>query len=135
MTEQHPFDLTNQENRAVFEYIKNLSAHSDLVEPLVEAVKPLGDVQIFTPERPGGYGYYTVSTRGIIFGFVIGTQCEVYFRLDPIMKQRALATGGIDFSECGPNWVTFKIFRGDWPEPDLEFWARKAYVYIRENIP
>jgi hypothetical protein len=54
------------------------------------------------------------------------------FRLDERMKSRALASGGTLFPECGPDWVSFTLFRDDWPGIDLEFWARKAYVAARE---
>ena len=132
MTPEHPFDLTINTNRAVFDYIRNLSAHSDIVEPLVAAVKPLGDVQIFTPEKPGGYRYYAVSTKGIIFAFAIGTR-TIAFRLDNRMWERAVATGAKDFSICGTDWVSFEPFRCDWPKIDFEFWALKAYVYAGET--
>jgi len=133
MTPSRPIDLTIDANRAVFDYIKNLSAHSDLVDPLIAAVKPLGDVQISHPNS-GNYGSVAVSTNGIIFGFVIGMQ-SIMFRLDNCMKERALATGGTAYSECGSEWVAFEIFRSDWPKVDLEFWARKAYVFVRESMP
>jgi hypothetical protein len=133
MSENHPFDLTVDSNRKVFEHINKLSAHSDIVEPLLVAVKPLGDVQIFTPDRPNGYGYYAVSTKGIIFGFAIGME-TIAFRLDSRMKQVALLTGGVDYPKCGPDWTWIEPFRCDWPKPDWEFWARKAYVYARESV-
>lgn len=56
----------------------------------------------------------------------------VGFRLDGPMKARALANGGAPFPECGDDWVSFKLFRSDWPRVDLEFWARKAYVAARQ---
>jgi len=52
--------------------------------------------------------------------------------LDERMKDRALASGGVTFPECGPEWVSFTLFRSDWPKVDIEFWARKAYVAARE---
>jgi hypothetical protein len=44
-----------------------------------------------------------------------------------------METGGMDYSEAGPDWVSFTLFRDDWPEFDLKFWARKAYVFARET--
>jgi hypothetical protein len=32
------------------------------------------------------------------------------------------------------DWVFFELFRDDWPKVDLEFWARKAYVAVRERL-
>jgi tetrahydromethanopterin S-methyltransferase subunit B len=131
MTPSHPFDLTIATNRAVFEYIKKLCAHPDLVEPLIAAVKPLGDVQISYPNSED-CSSVAVSTNGIIFGFAIGMR-SIMFRLDNQMKERALATGGTAYSECGPEWVAFEPFRCDWPRVDFEFWARKACVFVRET--
>ncbi len=54
------------------------------------------------------------------------------FRLDDRMKARALTSGGAPYQECGSQWVAFTLFRNDWPKVDIEFWARKAYVVVRE---
>jgi hypothetical protein len=73
-----------------------------------------------------------VSTKNVVFGFAEGMSA-VTFRLDERMKARALATGGVSLPACGPEWVAFAPFRDDWPRVDLEFWARKAYVFVREE--
>jgi hypothetical protein len=66
------FDLTTDENRKVFEYVKTKATHDDLVEVLIDAVKPLGDVQISCP------GAVVASTKGIIFVFAMGTGTVVF---------------------------------------------------------
>jgi hypothetical protein len=132
MKDQVPPELLSEINRAVFDQIDGLSAHSDLSHELLIAVKPLGDVQMFTPDR-GSYRYVVVSTKGVIFGFAIGME-RLAFRLDEKMKQRAIETGGEPYSICGDDWISFELFRADWPKVDLEFWARKAYVAIRERV-
>jgi hypothetical protein len=127
-----PFDSTIEANRMVFGYIKNLSAHSDLGETLINAVKPLGDVQIYSPDI-SNYRYLTASTQQIVFGFAVGMN-SIAFRLNEQMKSRALETGGKAFPECGADWVSFLPFRCDWPKVDLNFWALKAYLNIRESV-
>jgi hypothetical protein len=127
-----PFDPAIEANHTVYDYIKTLSAHSDLLEPLMNSVKPLGDVQIYSPDS-NRCCYLTVSTQKIIFGFAVGMD-TIAFRLNEVMKARAIETGGKPFSECGADWVRFLTFRCDWPKVDLEFWARKAYVNIRESV-
>ena len=100
----------------------------------MKAVEPLGDVQSFCPD-PHEYRYVVVSTKNVVFGFATG-MTSVAFRLDERLKQRALITGGVALPECGPEWVDFVVFPGpDWPKVDLEFWARKAYVFVREAQP
>ena len=125
-----PSDLETFLNRPVLRHIEGLSAHSDVVEALGTALKPLGDVQCFCRD-PAEYRYVVASTRGIIFAVALGMN-TIGFRLDERMKSRALASGGVTFPECGPEWVSFTLFRDDWPRIDLEFWARKAYVAARE---
>ena len=130
MLQDIPRDLETLRNRPVLRHIEGLSAHSDVVEALATALKPLGDVQIFCPDSQQ-YRYVVASTKGIIIALAVGMN-TTGFRLDERMKARALASGGVTFPECGPEWVSFTLFRDDWPRIDLEFWARKAYVAARE---
>jgi hypothetical protein len=79
-----------------------------------------------------------VSVRGSGCGKILISNCiefdmeTIAFRLDERMQTRALESGAKPFPECGPEWVSFTLFRDDWPETDLKFWARKAYVAARE---
>jgi len=127
---QFPFDPTLEANRAVFNHIKSQSSHSDGAEALVKAMNPCGDVQFFDP---GNYGYLTVSTQKIIFGFAIEMN-TIAFRLNKKMRGIAIETGAKPFRECGEEWVQFLLFRSDWPKIDLEFWALEAYLNVRESV-
>jgi len=91
-------------------------------------MKPCGDVQIF---EPANYGYLTVSTQKIIFGFATGMD-TIAFRLNEKMRRLAVQTGARLLPECGEDWVNFWPSQGDWPRVDYEFWALKAYLNIRE---
>jgi hypothetical protein len=129
-----PPELDTEQNRAVLAHLHPLSAHSDVVEELVKAVEPLGNVQTFCP-GPHEYRYVVVSTKNVVFGFARG-MTSVAFRLDERLKKCALITGGVALPVCGPEWVDFVVFPGtDWPKVDLEFWARRAYVFVREAQP
>jgi hypothetical protein len=139
-TEQHekefmekplPENLSNQANKRILDFIRNFSAHSDVTEALLRSVKPLGDVQWYCPD-PSQYRYFLVSTRTIIFGFAMGMNI-VAFRLNAPFNERAVGSGGRAIPELGKEWIGFTLFRDDWPEVDLSFWARKAYVYARET--
>ena len=131
MDQNVPVNLQNRINEAVLRHIRDASAHSDVTEVLLQAIAPLGDVQTFCPNA-SQYKYFLVSTRQIIFGFATGMN-SISFRLDPIIKARALATGGNDLTVISPEWISFTLFRDDWPEIDVTFWARKAYVFARET--
>ena len=126
-----PDTLRNAINEDVLNYVRGKSAHDDIGEALSDAVKQLGDVQCFCPD-PAQYKYLAVSTQGVIFGVAIGISV-IAFRLDSILRERALRTGADDAQEIGSNWVSFTLFRSDWPDVDLKFWARKAYVFARET--
>ena len=126
-----PETLRHAVNDDVLSYLNGKSAHSDIAEALLNAVKPLGDVQHFCPD-PAQYKYLAVSTLGVIFGVATGMNM-IAFRLDATFKERALRTGADDAPQVGSHWVSFAPFRNDWPRVDLEFWARKAYVFARET--
>jgi hypothetical protein len=130
MNRELPVELQTSVNQKALDHICGRGAHSDLSGELAKAVKPLGDVQLFEPSL---YGFLVASTQGVIFGVAIGMQ-GLLFRLDERMKARALATGAKLYPECGDDWVFFELFRDDWPKVDLEFWARKAYVAVRERL-
>jgi hypothetical protein len=130
MSRNIPPELDTSINQQVLKCLDGLSSHSDVTEALATALEPLGDVQIFCPDSQQ-YLYVVASTKGVIFAFAVGmnTTC---FRLDERMKTRALASGAAPYPDCGDQWVSFALFRDDWPKVDLEFWARKAYVAARE---
>ena len=130
MTRKIPAELDTSINRQVLNHVDGMSAHSDVADALEAALKPLGDVQIFCPDLRQ-YRYVVASTKGVIIALAIGMN-TIGFRLDERMKARALASGGVLYPECGNEWVSFTLFRDDWPKVDLEFWARKAYVAARE---
>jgi hypothetical protein len=118
-------------NERVLAHLRDLSAHSDIADVLLEAVQGLGDVEMFCPDA-AAYRYLLASTNSVVFGFAVGMS-TVAFRLDQRMKRRALATGGEAYPECGEEWVAVVHRRpdGDWPAVDVRFWARQAYVYAR----
>lgn len=130
MAQNVPAELQTRVNRQVLDHLEGLSAHSDVAEALMGALEPLGDVQIFCPDCQN-YRYVIASTDGIVIALAVGMNV-VGFRLDERMEARALASGGEPYTECGTHWVSFTLFRSDWPKVDIEFWARKAYLAARE---
>jgi hypothetical protein len=131
MTEGAPAHLAIPANARVLAHLRDLSAHSDIVDVLLEAVQPLGDVQLFCPDH-ARYRYVLASTRSIVFGFAVGTS-TVAFRLDERMRGRAVRTGGVAYPACGDEWiaVVHDLPDADWPSVDVRFWARQAYIHAR----
>ena len=128
-----PAPLLNHSNAPVLGHVNDLSAHSDIAEQLLAAVKPLGDVQMFCPDARAKC-YLVVATNGIIFGLAVAMN-TIAFRLDLCMKLRVLATGAKAYPGWGADWVSVLPLGSDagWPAVDLRFWALKAYVYARET--
>lgn len=128
-----PASVYNDNNHDILTFIQDKSAHSDLVEVLVEAAAPLGDVQLYSPD-PTNFGCAVLATQDVVFAVVCGMS-QIGFRLDKAFKERALETGGVNATEVGPDWVEFELFRTNYPAVDLLFWARKAYLIAREADP
>lgn len=128
-----PGELAIRINERVLTYLKDLSAHSDIVDVLLEAVHELGDVQMFCPDA-SRYRYVLASTNRVVFGFAVGMS-TVAFRLDERMRGRAMSTGGVACPECGEEWiaVVHDLPDSDWPAVDVRFWARQAYMYARST--
>lgn len=128
-----PASVNTDKNHNILTFLQGKSAHSDLVEVLVEAAAPLGDVQLYSSD-PANYGYVVLATQDVIFAAVYGMS-QVGFRLDEAFKERALETGGVNATEVGPDWIEFELFRTNYPAVDLLFWARKAYLIARGVDP
>jgi len=69
----------------------------------------------FTARDWHQYLYVVASTKSVIFALAVGMN-TIGFRLDDRMKSRALASGAEQFTALGAEWVSFTLFRDDWPE-------------------
>jgi len=114
-------------------FLQGKSAHSDVADVLVEAAVKLGDMQLYSSD-PANYGYIVLTTQNVVFAAAYGMS-RIGFRLDETLKGRALETGGLNATEVGPEWVTFELFRTNYPAADLLFWTRKAYLIARGVDP
>ena len=125
-----PESLRNARNQNVLTYLSDASAHGDVAEVLLNACRPLGDSHHYCPD-PKQYLYFIVYTRATIFGFATGMS-NIAFRLNKEFESRAITTGAEKVTEL-EGWVSFKLFRNDWPAIDLQFWALNAYAQVREQ--
>lgn len=114
-------------------FLQGKSAHPDVADVLVKASAPLGDVQLYSSE-PANYGYIVLTTQDVVFAVAYGMS-QIGLCLDETFKGRALETGGLNATEVGPGWVTFELFRNNYPAVDLLFWVRKAYLIARGADP
>lgn len=126
-----PLSLQTETNAPVLAWLADKSAHDEVASALVGATRALGDVVTYCPD-PKQFRYVVTATRGTIFGVAEGMS-SVSFRLDPTFHARALQHGATEAPALGPAWASFTLFRSDWPQPDLPFWAMKAYCALREG--
>ena len=125
--EQRPDKLKTEKNRSVLEYISGLSAHSDVAEALEIAITPPGAAHTYWPD-PDNYRYLVAYVNETVFSYAVGMG-TVAFRLSADFKHKAIKSGGEAVDSIGNEWVAFALFRSDWPEVDVRFWARKAYLF------
>jgi hypothetical protein len=114
-------------NPNVEKYYSELSAHSDVAEEFLKSLKRLGDCRV----SGGGNDYaalYAV-TNGLVFCAAAGMS-ETYWRLRPSDVKIAKATGA-NRTAVGPEWMEVVLFRPDWPQPDIAYWALRAYDFAR----
>jgi hypothetical protein len=128
-----PASVHNDKNYDVLMFLQGKSAHSDIADVLVEAAAPFGDVQLYSSD-PANYGYIVLTTQSVVLAAAYGMS-QIGFRLDETFKGRAMETGGLNAAEVGSDWVTFELFRTNYPAVDLQFWARKAYLIARGVDP
>lgn len=125
-----PIELQTSRNEDVLSFLAGTSAHDDVAGELFNATNSLGDVHRFCPDK-SQYLYFVVYTDATIFGFATGMNM-LGFRLNDEYRSRAIATGARKVPDLN-NWVSFELFRSDWPLVDLKFWATRAYVQAREQ--
>jgi hypothetical protein len=104
-----------------------LSAHSDVAAEFAAALAKLGQYEVRSAPREHGARYAVTSDT--VFAGAAG-MASTYWRLSPEDRVIALSTGAAE-SELGPDWVEVRLFRNDWPNPDLRHWALRAYGYAR----
>jgi hypothetical protein len=125
--EQLPDKINTEKNRSVLEHISGLSAHSDVAEALEIAITPLGAAHTYCPD-PDNYRYLVAYANETVFSYAVGME-TVAFRLSADFRHKAIKSGGEAVDSIGNEWVAFALFRSDWPEVDVRFWARKAYLF------
>ncbi len=122
--------LDRPENQQIIKFLKAFqpSAHTDIVQLLVQSATDLPDVQFYCPDTDN-HAYYLAHTRdGVIFAAAIGMSA-LMFRIPKSSMSEALQKGGEIFQEVGEPWVSFNPF---WPEVDHAQQNRVATLDMAE---
>jgi hypothetical protein len=117
-------ELDRPENQQIIKFLKAFqpSAHTDIVQLLVQSVSDLPDVQFYCPDTDN-HAYYLAHTHdGVIFAAAIGMSA-LMFRIPQSSMSEALQKGAEVFQEVGEPWVSFNPF---WPENETTQQNREA---------
>ena len=121
--------LLGPPNADVFAYLSGLSAHSDIVTPLLAAVKPLPGVEVHCSNRER-FGYVIAWVAGRVFAFAAGMH-GVALRLPPADAATARARGGSAVQGLGPEWVHLPLFGDGGFSAELNEYAQRAFAHAQ----
>lgn len=117
-------------NPEVAQFFEAHQAHSDVAEAFLASVARLGEVERCSGGDPYSAPY--MVTAGVVFCGAAGMS-ETYWLLRQDDHAIALATGAAP-APIGAEWVAITLFRANWPNPDLAFWALRAYDFARTGF-
>jgi len=126
--------LDRPENEEIIKFLKQYqpSAHTDIVQLLVESTKDLPDVVFYCPDTDNHAYYLAHTPDGVIFAAALGMSALMY-RLPKQSMSGALVKGGEILKDLGEPWVSFNPF---WPETEkkgnidmaeMKQWCKLAY--------
>jgi hypothetical protein len=121
-------------NQDVVEFLERTqpSCHSDNAAILVEvAAEKCGEWIGFSPSFEN-YRYIALITNRNVFALGMGMD-SLYFKVPDSLHATAMAAGALPAEQIGRNWIEIKLFRTDWPAPDVPFWTLKSYAAARGN--
>jgi hypothetical protein len=131
MIEAVPLAIDDLRNHSALAFVRDLSTHSDLWDKLWGALKQYKDVETFCPD-PANYRYAVAYVGSRIFAFAVGMS-NIYVRLDPDSRARALAKGALDDEVPDSAWVYFRLWQADRIEPDFREFVDLAYVHAKQT--
>jgi len=124
--------LLGPPNEGVFAYLDGLSAHSDIVTPLLAALEPLAGVEVHCPDRER-FGYVIAAVAGRVFAFAAGMQ-GVALRLPPADAAAARTRGGSAVQGLDPEWTLLPLFGDGGFAGQLDEYARRAFAHARKPV-
>jgi hypothetical protein len=102
-------------------------ARDEVGTAFIESLGRLGEYEVRGDLRIYRSPY--AVTADVVFSGASG-MADTFWRLDPEDHAIALACGA-EQAEIGAEWVRITLFRANWPKPDLDHWALRAYVFAR----
>jgi|GEM_PF-3586097 len=100
-----PSELENNKNKSVLAFLKPLSCHGDIIEPIYGLLKREKEVKFFCPD-PKNFKYCFWYIENSIFAFGSGMQ-NIGLLLPANFGVEAISSGAIESKNLGINWFLF----------------------------
>ena len=127
MTAPVPTSLSLEpENADALRYLRGLSAHSDIVEPLFKTVRGLPRADCYSPDY-SRYAYVVAYVGNRIFAFAEGMH-GLTLRI-PADAAHAAAAIGAKASPIGGDWRLFSLFGETGTIDRIDAWIARAYAH------
>jgi len=121
-----PEKLRTKKNEQVLTYLEPQDCHSDILEPLENALRRFSDVQGFCPNT-WRYRYVFYHVKETVFAFAAGMRF-VTLRLPEDHHEEAMAQGAFNCKEAGDDWYSFL-----WDMEQMDRWSGIAYEYANNS--
>lgn len=100
-----PSELKSKKNQSVLEFLRPLSCHGDIIEPIYGLLKREKEVKFFCPD-PHNFKYCFWFIESSIFAFGSGMQ-HIGLLLPEKFSVEAISTGALESKDLGMNWFLF----------------------------
>jgi hypothetical protein len=130
MIEPLPKSLSGSKNRMVLKFLRSLSAHSDIVEPLSKAVHDLPGAECYSPDY-SQYRYVVAYVGSRVFAFAEGMH-GLTLRLPPEAASEA-STAGARLAQLGGSWWFFELFEQTDASKRIDRWIARAHAYALQD--
>ena len=122
-----PNNLRNISNAPVLEYLRGLSAHSDIAIPLIAAAREHNGAKIYCSDVDN-FGHVFIYSNDCIFGFAAGMH-GISLRTAPVLHGELIQLGAKKIESLGPDWLFFELFGKPYFEPKIGYLVSAAYSY------
>ena len=120
-----PAELQNKQNKSVLAYLRPLSCHGDIIEPIYAVMKKQPEVTFFCSDpRNFKYCFWYVDTS--IFAFAQGMQ-HIGLLLPAALQSEAIACGAIKTNDVAGDW-----FLLPYNHAELAKWLGIALAFAKQ---
>lgn len=120
-----PFVPHGASDRTVLQYLRGMSAHSDIVEVLWKSTRAFPDATLYSPD-PARFAWVIAHTDGRVFAFAIGMH-GIAVRLAPDDGDAAQAEGAEPVTGLDAWWL-LRLYDGPSLAARCDHWIAQAHA-------